>query len=424
MAVGDGTTIDPGTDHRVAERRLVRVAADEPCPLPEDPVLAAWAVALNDAGQWAEIVDAQWRTVYMTDDARRIYGGRVEMAPLTLGGHTYGPERIEESIGWRGGQFPLEIFRKALPIVGPWMLADTPGGRDELLAALDPRLADLVDGLSPTVIPHALSYRFTGIYTGAGAGVEILTTVQRVRDERGATAGLVLTSKPAAGMAVLARMTALGDLRHFERMELLARPARRPAAVLFADLESSSRLARRLSTAGYFSLVRRIARAADESVIEAGGVPGQHAGDGVVAFFLAETAGSESAAARNCIAAARRTNEAMRVVAARSDLEPDDVVLRFGLHWGANLYVGQIATAGRTEVTALGDQVNEAARIEACATGGRTLASKDLMERLDEDDARALELTPDYVTYTPLGELGTATEKARRDAPAIAVCEV
>jgi class 3 adenylate cyclase len=86
--------------------------------------------------------------------------------------------------------------------------------------------------------------------------------------------------------------------------------------------------------------------------------------------------------------------------------------------------VGQIATAGRTEVTALGDQVNETARIEACATGGRTLASKDLVERLDDDDARALELTPDHVTYTPLGELGSATEKARRDAPAIAVCEV
>jgi class 3 adenylate cyclase len=94
------------------------------------------------------------------------------------------------------------------------------------------------------------------------------------------------------------------------------------------------------------------------------------------------------------------------------------------MHWGANLYVGQIATSGRTEVTALGDQVNETARIEACATGGRALASKDLVERLEPDDATALELRPDAITYTPLGELETATEKARRDAPAIAVCEV
>ncbi len=46
------------------------------------------------------------------------------------------------------------------------------------------------------------------------------------------------------------------------------------------------------------------------------------------------------------------------------------------------------------------------------------------MERLDPDDAAALGLDPDRVTYTSLGDLDTATEKARRDAPAIAVCEV
>jgi class 3 adenylate cyclase len=105
-------------------------------------------------------------------------------------------------------------------------------------------------------------------------------------------------------------------------------------------------------------------------------------------------------------------------------LQPDDVVLRFGLHWGSTLYVGNITTGARTEVTALGDEVNEAARIEACATGGRALASKDLIERLDSGDAAALGLDPDRVTYTPLADLATATEKARRDAPAIAVCDV
>jgi class 3 adenylate cyclase len=99
-------------------------------------------------------------------------------------------------------------------------------------------------------------------------------------------------------------------------------------------------------------------------------------------------------------------------------------VIRFGLHWGATLYVGLISTSGRSEVTALGDEVNQGARIEACATGGRALASKELLERLDPDDAAALGLDPDRITYTLLGDLLIATEKARRDAPAIAVCEV
>jgi class 3 adenylate cyclase len=207
-------------------------------------------------------------------------------------------------------------------------------------------------------------------------------------------------------------------------MTQVAKAGRRPAAILFADLEGSSALARRLSTASYFALGRRLARAADQSVIDAGGLVGRHVGDGVVAFFLAETAGSDSAAARGCIEASRALRQAVADVAARSELSPEDVVLRFGLHWGANLYVGNIATAGRSEVTALGDEVNEAARIEACASGGRALASKDLIERLDPEDAATLDLDPDRVTYTSLGDLETATEKARRDAPTIPVCEV
>ena len=92
-------------------------------------------------------------------------------------------------------------------------------------------------------------------------------------------------------------------------------------------------------------------------------------------------------------------------VTARSGLQPEEVVLRFGLHWGATLYVGNITTGGRAEVTALGDEVNEAARIEACATGGLALASKDLVERLEPEDAEALGLDPDRITYTPLGDL-------------------
>jgi hypothetical protein len=58
------------------------------------------------------------------------------------------------------------------------------------------------------------------------------------------------------------------------------------------------------------------------------------------------------------------------------------------------------------------------------ATGGRALASKGLVERLDAHDAEALGLDPGRLSYVALGSLATATEKARRDAPAIAVCEL
>jgi class 3 adenylate cyclase len=100
------------------------------------------------------------------------------------------------------------------------------------------------------------------------------------------------------------------------------------------------------------------------------------------------------------------------------------VILRFGLHWASTLYVGNFSTGGRNEVTALGDEVDEGARIEACPGDGRSLASKALVERLASTDAAALGLDPDRVGYTAPADLATATDKARRDAPAIAVCDV
>jgi len=390
--------------------------------LPADPALAAMAVALRDAGHWAEIVDRDWRLVYATDDLRRIYGGLTVLAPVAIGSHYFGPEAVRTRLDWTSGPNTLELVRELFAVFGGSILADTPAGREGLRALVDPALHDLVARL-PTIEPGpALFVPWRG--THLDVPVDAFTLTVRIHDPGGRHVGTALISKPGAGMAVLATVAVGIDLRHFDRMQHVAKAARRPGAILFADLEASSPLARRLPTASYFTFVRRLARAADSCIIDAGGLVGRHVGDGVVAFFLADTAGSESAAARNCIAAARALRGALGDVATRSNLAPEDVVLRFGLHWGSMLYVGQIATSGRTEVTALGDEVNESARIEACATGGRALASKALVERLSADDAAALGLVPDRVTYTPLAELPTATEKARRDAPAIAVCEV
>ena len=395
--------------------------AQESYPLPDDPSLAEVAATLRGAGHWGWVMDPEWRVVYVTDEIRLTFGGNTELSHWPIGAHYFGPEFKAATLTWRFGTTNEELFRGNFAAVGGWVLTDTPGGRDALREIVDPSLRDMVDNLAP----YDTAARW---FAGAGMGLEFPVGVAvaglRIRDRDGRLAGTAMFSKPAAGMATLGAMTSMTDAGHLSRMLQVSKAGRRPAAILFADLEASSPLARRLSTASYFALGRRLVRACDRCVIEAGGLPGRHVGDGVVAFFLAETAGSESAAARACITAARALREAVRDVATRSDLQPGDVVMRFGLHWGSTLYVGSITTAGRAEVTALGDEVNEAARIEACATGGLTLASKALLERLEPGDAAALDLDPDHVTYTSLGDLDTATDKARRDAPAIAVCEV
>jgi class 3 adenylate cyclase len=400
------------------------VSSQETCPLPEQPVLAELASALNRIGAWGQVFDRDYRLVYMTDDFRLANGGLMEMLPVSLGRFVFGPEYANDMLSWPGGGWSLDSLRGIFSALGPWALADAPGGREELRERVDPRMRDIVDELSPDEESTALSYVVTVSGLGGSAPFDTRQLAERIHDASGEFVGILHLSMTAVGMATLGALASIGDLGHFERMMGVAKAGRRPAAILFADLEGSSSLARRLSTASYFRLGRRLARAADQCVIDAGGLVGRHVGDGVVAFFLAETAGSESAAARACIEASRALRDAIAEVAARSELQPEDVVLRFGLHWGSNLYVGNISTAGRSEVTALGDEVNEGARIEACASGGRALASKDLIERLDPEDAAALDLDPDHVTYTPLAELTTATEKARRDAPTIPVCEV
>ncbi|HMS62094.1 MAG TPA: adenylate/guanylate cyclase domain-containing protein [Solirubrobacteraceae bacterium] len=390
-------------------------------PLPDDPALADVAASLEGAGHWGWVVDPRWRIVYVTDELRLTFGGNVELASWPIGTHMFSPEFLAATRQWRFGTTTDDLFRSNFAAVGGWALTDTPGGRDELRAIVDPIVHDMVDQIEPH---DEAAHWFAGAGTGLVDAVGVHVFGFRIRDRDGRLLGTAMITKPAAGMATLGAMTSMGDPRHYERMLQVAKAGRRPAAILFADLEASSPLARRLSTASYFALGRRLVRASDAAVIDAGGMPGRHVGDGTVAFFLTETCGSESAAARACVSAARALRASLDGVADRSGLEPEDVTLRFGLHWGSTLYVGSITTGGRSEVTALGDEVNEAARIEACATGGRMLASKDLMERLEPGDAAALGLDPDRITYTALGELDSATEKARRDAPAIAVCEV
>ena len=380
--------------------------------LPEDPYLRAVASALEASDQWGVVYDATWRIAYATSS-------QVEyLAP-------YG-YRFDEMVGvhvldWVGESFWAMNHQYCLD-VGGFVLADTPGGKDELRSLANEEIRHLVDEMRPNSAP-AISTKVHGLQMNDVTVAADLTFL-RLRDEHGHFAGSVFFQKPGGSALTQSFMTSLLSPRAVAQIQSAFHAARRPAAILCADLDGSTPLSRRLPTANYFRLTRRMVFSADRCIVRAGGLVGRHAGDGVTAFFLAETLGSESAAASACIATARSMRFAASEVAARSDLEAGDVVMRFGLHWGSTLYVGAITTEGRFEVTALGDQVNEAARIEACASGGRALASKELVERLSAEDVRTLGLDVDQLHYDALGELSTATEKARRDAPLIAVCEI
>ena len=395
----------------------------EDCPLPNHPELRRYAAAFEVHKQFAIILDDQMRLVYMTSDLRMSWGDHAGqgLASLALGEHLFSEAAASAARRHRFGINTPELWREYFLGIGPFLLGHTEGAEKALQSEIDPALHDLIPGLDPI---DSSIVEVPGKAAGSVGVSNGSYVIMLLRDASGKVCGVLALLMVAAGMNTLSGLAFSLEMPLVHRMEPMRRAGQRPAALLFADLERSTALAARLGPAEYFRLGRRLVRAADQCSADACGLVGRHVGDGVVAFFAAENFASGSDAALASILATRNLRQAMVEIAKRSGLKSDEVVMRFGLHWGSTIFMGRITTVARTEVTALGDEVNEAARIEACASGGRTLASKSLIDQLDEKAMLDLGLDWDQLKFARLGNLETATAKARRDAPDIAVCEV
>lgn len=379
--------------------------------MPEHPVLRQFADEMERLDRVAQILDRNWRFVYLSSELWRFAnGGKVldevyemghirrevetRIAPVT-------PE--EQSVWWR--------------MTAPYMRYSLEPGTPEFLNAFGP-MAERAAHIEPKPPPRIWSFenKFEGAYLD---GAQHLVSF-RIDDDDGSFLGVLEISWPATPARVN-WLLSVGDAGMYRRMAAMTEPHRCPSALLFCDIEASGELSRRLSSMAYFELIRAVTTGVDKSVADHGGIVGKHAGDGASAFFSArDFEGSESAACRAAVETAR----AVRRSVAAIDAGGDPVALNCGIHWGGTIVMGQVSEGGRLEVTALGDEVNEAARIEAVAKGGIALASKDLIERLDPGDAEALGLDPGALAYRTVASLEGAGEKAVRDAGAIPVTEV
>jgi len=372
--------------------------------------------------RWAcELVDERWRLCWVSDelkavlregDERRLGYGR----PMAL---------TRQSSPWRDVVTPESTLRWARENV-PRMVADVP----ELTAILrregDPNVlsAQTLRALDPAPPPPAWSgtIEFVG---GDGPPVQVSYLAARIHAD-GALLGTLFVYGPSLPAEVLA-VVARGEPQTLEHLVRLTEPAPREAAVLFADLQRSTELSRRLPSGAYFRLIQGVLTAVDDAVIRHKGLVGKHAGDGVTAFFLAEDHGSPAGAASAALDTARAIRAATaaaveRFVAAYGAVGvAEEARVNMGVHWAGTLFMGQVITGGRLEVTALGDGVNACARIQECARDGDVLVSKDLVERLRRDDSSRHGVHADRLRYTPLKELPTASEKAIRDAGAMSV---
>ena len=376
-----------------------------------DPRLAGMADQLETIGGAAEIYDTEWRLVYLTSQFR-FFAGDKPMEELGLGRHAVSIRAAELH-----GMVPDDVELRWLRTNIPLMAHDTPGGADAIRAMLSDDAARALGPLEPgepqTLWWGELTYLQPGL---PPAKTRYLTfALVEPAGERIGWANFYLPAAPASIVSLITR----GNQGMFARMAELLQPARHETAILFADIQASSELARHLSSQRWFELIRDFLTEADQAAIRRAGIVGQHAGDGMTAFFLAEHAGSRAAA---CAAALEAGRE---IVDWRPPgMERGELKINAGVHWGGALYLGQVITGGRLEVTALGDEVNECARIQQSARDGALLASKPLVERLDPEHAQAFGLDPLTITYRTVGELPGVTPKAVRDAGGIPVVTV
>jgi adenylate cyclase len=135
-------------------------------------------------------------------------------------------------------------------------------------------------------------------------------------------------------------------------------------AVLFADLRGFTRLAERKLPYDVVFILNRYFEAVGGAITDAGGIVNQFTGDGVMALFGVDGGGPEEGsrqAVRAAAAMVARVRELSRTLA--DDL---DTALRLGIgiHTGPTV-VGQMGYASTTYLTAVGDTVHVAARLEA-----------------------------------------------------------
>ena len=151
--------------------------------------------------------------------------------------------------------------------------------------------------------------------------------------------------------AVLAGAIKRGDRRHID------------AAILFSDLRGFTAMSERLGEADLFAALDRYFEAVVEAVRGGGGDVLKFLGDGVLAIFPVEAAGSRAAA---CGAALRAIDHARERLVGAAAADGTPLVFTATLHVGQVVY-GNIGSPDRLDFTVLGRAVNLVSRLEGLA---------------------------------------------------------
>jgi adenylate cyclase len=188
---------------------------------------------------------------------------------------------------------------------------------------------------------------------------------QRVLDRIGARRNVRLACqlRPSVPVEVTPLLPPFAHAADGLRRVDLAEGSEREIAVLFADIRGFTALAEGMLPYDIVFLLNRYFAAMGQAVESAGGRVDKFIGDGVMALFGVE--GDVAAACRDALGAARlmsqRLTEVNRVL--QGELAAP-LRIGIGIHAGPAI-VGEMGFSGAASITAIGDAVNTASRLEA-----------------------------------------------------------
>jgi adenylate cyclase len=169
--------------------------------------------------------------------------------------------------------------------------------------------------------------------------------------------------RPIANLAVMPLLPATAGPRNASRALPHQRGEEKEIAILFADLRGFTRLAEGRLPYDTVFVLNRYFESMGRAIEENGGLVDKFIGDGVMALF-GVTDGPESGC-RNALAAARAMAHRLGELNASLAHELDAPLrIGIGIHAGPAI-VGEMGYARATTLTAVGDAVNTASRLES-----------------------------------------------------------
>ena len=156
-------------------------------------------------------------------------------------------------------------------------------------------------------------------------------------------------------------------------------------SMLFADIRGSTALSERMTPLDFQKLINRFYVGATDVIAKEHGLVEKLAGDAVAAFWGSGFAGKNYV--ERTIHAAQKIHKSM---------ETQNIPIGIGVHAGVAYFGAMGSEGGLVDISAIGDEVNAAARIASKAAAGEILVSEVALEQAGieagELESRTLEL--------------------------------